>query len=73
MNNIYAPSGTRVRFIGSTKDQVNWGGNDDPIQCGLKVGETYTVQSTEVHSQHTKVYLREFPGKRFNSVSFSDT
>lgn len=38
----------------------------------LEVGETYTVENVEVHSWHTLVYLKEFPGKEFNSVVFEE-
>lgn len=38
----------------------------------LKVGEQYTVSEVEVHSWHTVVYLKEFPGVEFNSVCFEE-
>lgn len=38
----------------------------------LTVGELYTVDCVEVHSWHTKVYLKEFPGVEFNSVLFEE-
>jgi hypothetical protein len=67
---INAAPGTKVMFRQSNRDQVRWGGNDDPaLVC--YTGGIYTVDHTEIHSQHTKVYLKEFPGKKFNSVSFS--
>lgn len=47
----------------------NWG-SCDPIKGNLKVGETYTVDRVEVHSWHTKVWLKELPNKVFNSVHF---
>lgn len=65
---IYAPKGTKVQFIGCDKGQQQWGGNDAATK--LVAGETYEVESTEVHSSYTNVYLKEFPGKRFNSVCF---
>jgi hypothetical protein len=52
-------------------DQVRWGGNDDPRGL-LEQGKAYDVEKIEVHSYHTKVFLVEFPGKKFNSVHFSD-
>jgi len=36
----------------------------------LKMGETYTVDRVSIHREHTNVYLREFPGVRFNSAHF---
>ena len=38
----------------------------------LEVGKEYTVADVEVHSWHTVVYLKEFPGKGFNSVAFNE-
>jgi len=67
---IHAPYGTKVKFIGGTKDQHNWGNNDDPNGI-LVVGQIYTVKRTEVHTWHTKVYLQEVPG-RYNSVCFKE-
>lgn len=67
---IDAKPGTKVMFQGSTPEQVKWGGNDDPSFC-CYTGGIYTVESTEIHSSYTKVYLKEFPGKGFNTVSFS--
>lgn len=62
----------KVRYLGdaeSSNEVVNWGGNDDPR--GLLVeGQEYEVTEQDVHSYHTKLTLKEFPGKRFNSVSF---
>lgn len=67
---IDAAPGTKVKFCYSNQAQVKWGSNDDPaLFC--YTGGVYTVDHTEIHSQHTKVYLKEFPGKKFNSVSFS--
>lgn len=36
----------------------------------LMLGKPYTVESTEIHGWHTDVYLKEFPGKVFNSTWF---
>jgi len=62
----------KVKFIGSSVAQVNWGANDDPYVCGLVEGEEYTLESVEVHKWHTKYYLVEFPGKKFNSAAFKE-
>lgn len=38
----------------------------------LAVGQTYTLVDVEVHSWHTLVTLREFPGVQFNSCLFDE-
>lgn len=49
--------------------QVRWGSHDDPR--GLLIpGGIYAVESVEVHTNHTKIFLAAFPGKSFNSVWF---
>lgn len=58
-----------VVYMGATAEQVKWGCNDDPRGL-LDEGAQYTVKKEEVHSWHTKYELEEFPGKKFNSVSF---
>lgn len=61
---------TKVRFIEKAcADQINWGSNDDPNDL-LEVGKVYDVSDWEVHTWHTKVHLKDFPGKKFNSVNF---
>lgn len=65
-----ALKGTSVRYRGgATIEQVNWGGNDDPRGV-LVDGGIYKVLRVEPHTQHTKVYLEEFPSLKFNSVHF---
>ena len=59
----------KVKFIGASKAQINWGGNDDPNAL-LEVGSIYKVIDTEVHSWHTKIILKGFEGKQFNDASF---
>lgn len=61
----------KLRFIGASDEQVRWGNNDDPREC-LVENEIYTLDCEDVHSWHTKYYLKEFPDKAFNSVSFED-
>lgn len=66
--NIYAESGSLVVYTGE-------GGYDVHREVGdkyLRVGETYTVDSTDVGCWHTDVYLKEVPGVPFNSVMFDD-
>ncbi|SMC63801.1 hypothetical protein [Sporomusa malonica] len=62
-------SGSKVKYTGASDEQVRWGGNDDPRGL-LTEGETYEIELIEPHTWHTKYYLKEFPGKKFNSVSF---
>ena len=69
--NIYAEEGTKVKYIGASDSQVRWGSNDDPRNCLIE-GQLYTIDHTEVHSYHTKIYLKEFPDLKFNSCSFND-
>jgi hypothetical protein len=62
-------SGQIVKYIGSNQMQVDWGHNDDPEKY-LNVGDTYEIEKIEVHTWHTKVYLKNYPDKKFNSASF---
>lgn len=67
---IYAPKGTRVLFTGQVSEcQLRYGCHDNPYGI-LHTGETYTIDHTEVHGWRTKVFLKEHPGKSFNSVWF---
>lgn len=61
-------TGQKVKFIGASKEQVSWGGNDDP-NPRLKVGDVVTISDVDVHSWHTKLQFKEIPGS-YNSVSF---
>lgn len=38
---------------------------------GLEVGDTFEVTKVEVGRSSSSVYLKDFPGKYFNSVFFS--
>ena len=60
--------GDFVKFIGCTKEQINWGNNDDPHDF-LVPGGVYYVLHMIVKSSHTKLILRGVGGK-FNSVCF---
>ena len=68
---IYAEEGHKVTV---TEDSINNG--YEPVEKHakefLKVGETYTIESTDVDGWNTDVYLKEFPGEIFNSVNFED-
>ena len=60
--------GDRIKFISSSKDQVNWGSNNDPNEI-LNTDTIYEIEDVEVHSWHTKISIVGIKGK-FNSVSF---
>ena len=63
---IYSEEGTKVIYTGK-------GGYDhhkEHANKHLKIGETYTVDYTDVGGWHTDVYLKEVPNERFNSVHF---
>ena len=60
--------GDEVKYLGSIEDQVRWGSNDNPKGV-LFEGDVYYVERVEIHSWHTKLYLRGIRGK-FNSVCF---
>ena len=60
--------GDKVKYVGCCKEQIRWGNNDDPNGI-LEIGKEYTVESTEVHTAHTKLLIKGYNGK-FNSVCF---
>lgn len=60
--------GDYVKFVGCTREQINWGNNTDPEEL-LIYGGVYYVQEVIVKSSHTKLILRGVEGK-FNSVCF---
>lgn len=46
-----------------------------PYSCSyelLEIGKEYTVTNVDVDSWCTYITLKEFPGKRFNSVLFGE-
>ena len=62
--------GSKVKCISIDEDQSNWGGNSSAKDF-LIIGNIYTLdRDPEIHSWHTKYYLAEVPGKKFNSVQF---
>jgi len=65
----YFSVGNKVIYLGCTEEQTNWGGNDDPSKVLIE-GCTYYIEKIEEHSWHTKLTLRNIPG-RFNSVCFN--
>jgi len=64
-------AGNTVKFLGCSKEQVQWGNNTDPTGI-LIVGDKYYVEHVHVHAQHAKIELRGVKGK-FNSVCFEVT
>ena len=60
--------GDKVKFVEASDEQVKWGSNDDPRKL-LIMGAVYEVNEVEVHSWHTKIYLKGIEGK-FNSAHF---
>ena len=71
--NIYAKEGTKLIYNSEhvCDASVKWGSHDDPRDV-LVDGAEYTVLRTEVHSYHTKLYLKEFPLLKLNTVWFRD-
>ena len=61
-------AGDNVKYLGCIEEQTNWGSNDNPKGL-LFEGDVYYVEKVEIHSWHTKLYLRGVRGK-FNSVCF---
>lgn len=61
----------KFKYIGSSKEQVEWGNNDDPSQF-CKEGDELTLLESDEHNYHTKLIFTEFPDKKFNSVSFKE-
>lgn len=60
----------KVKYVGCSDEQANWGNNDDPRDI-LTEGEIYTLSDKEVHSWHTKYSIEGFKGQ-FNSVCFEE-
>ena len=70
---IFARPGTKVSFRREcvSVENIRWGSHVEPLPL-LNDGQIYTVQYTDVHSMHTKVFLDGFPEKPFNSIWFED-
>lgn len=69
---IDAKPGTKVKYTGDvSQTQINWGSHTDPRKI-LVPDKIYTIDRTEIHSYHTKVFLEECPGYSFNSVWFDE-
>lgn len=64
---MYSKPGTRVVFA---YPEAGYNPDIERAAKHLTLGETYTVEITDVHSWHTDVFLEEFPGIPFNHVMF---
>lgn len=62
-----------VRYVADPDvTQIEWGSNSDPFGI-LDIDAVYEVENWEVHSWHTKVFLKGIDcGLGFNSVSFKE-
>jgi hypothetical protein len=60
----------KVKLIHSDIHVANYGGNKIPESSGLIIGDIYEVENVEVHSWHTKYFLKGFSKMPFNSVHF---
>lgn len=60
-----------IRYVAKkvSQAQIDWGNHVDPTGI-LETEKEYELDRVAVHSQHTKVFLKDFPGKSFNSVWF---
>ena len=68
--NIYAKLGTKVKFIGG--ELYRWAVDIENADV-LVAGKIYTIDHTEIHSFHTKIYLIEHPKVQFDSSWFDDS
>ena len=59
--------GSKVQF--TTKNPTTWGVSAENAKH-LKLYHIYTVERVEIHSWHTKIFLKEVPGIEFNSSWF---
>lgn len=65
---IRAAAGTKVKCISLSKN--DYGCSSEDAQKHLVLNKEYIIDYTEVHSFHTKVFLKEIPGIAFNSCRF---
>jgi len=62
----------KVKFVGATDDQMNWGGeNDNPNDVLIK-GNEYYVICEDVHSWHTNYQVKGYEDKWFPRGAFRD-
>lgn len=63
--------GSKVIFIGCSKEQSNFGGPYSGDTTNLIIGAIYVVESIEEHSWHTHISLQGIKGD-FNSACFEE-
>lgn len=68
---IDAEPGTKVTY--AYPNNGTWGDKDKLGRLGFKEGDEFTVDETAIDGFSTTLYLREFPGERFNTVNFALT
>lgn len=68
MRNLQTKNGSAREVICTRVEIGNYFPNGSMVQPGKK----YHLVKTEVHPWYTEVYLKEFPGKVFNSVQFAE-
>jgi hypothetical protein len=68
MDIFTAKPGTKIRYTGENGRASD---REDANKV-LQVNAIYTVDSLDVDSWHTDVYLKEVPNHPFNSVLFED-
>lgn len=66
--NIYAKAFTRIKYTGKHGSEFD----KKHANKHLKIGETYTIDYTDICEWHTDVYLKEVPNEYFNSVHFEN-
>lgn len=66
-NPIYCERGCKVEFANPNN---GWGHERKEAAEFLKAEVAYEVEGIEVGSYFSKIELKEFPGKKFNSVFF---
>ena len=60
----------KLKYLGNaTNAQIRWGNHNDPRNL-LEKNNMYDVDKIEIHSWHTKVFLKGYSGS-FNSIWFT--
>ena len=67
--NIYALKGHKIKCVTLIH---GWTYLQENAEKYLELGQTYTVEKTEVKRWDTDVYLQEIPNVTFSSVFFED-
>lgn len=60
--------GSKVKYIGCSQSQIDFGGHDDPRYI-LQIGGIFTIEDMRVYNWFTRIKLKGIWG-RFNSVCF---